>query len=238
VGAFHLLVEELDDRSQLAGDFVGDEDEPQPASAQVGGDVGPEGVGIDVGAEMLLQSGLGVGVRRFEGGSDALDSPVGSGVRGIVEHLADDGPPNARIGAALDLDEGGNALLVEEQVIEAPAVAPVGVLADAHLSSDQQPALARFAALVAYEQIRMIGEQLLQDALGVVALLGHLDQPAALLDVDGHAGASVPKLRRERCRGAAKQPHAKIGPTCGYSAISAARSSESRGCSSSDTAAV
>jgi hypothetical protein len=78
---------------------------------------------------------------------------------------------------------------VTTAVAVAPAAARVGLLADAHLALDEQPALALIAVLLA-DEVGMVREQLLEDALGVVGLLCHLDQRGTVLDVDGHRSLS------------------------------------------------
>ena len=65
--------------------------------------------------------------------------PVGSEVRRVVEHLADDLSPETRVARAFDLHECRDGVLVDEQVIEAPATATVIAVRDRDLLRDQQP---------------------------------------------------------------------------------------------------
>src|SRR5262249_23100513 len=57
----------------------------------------------------------------LEPGPDGLDRPVRHRVGGVVEHLADDLAADAGVAAPLDLDQRGDGVLVEEQVVEGPA---------------------------------------------------------------------------------------------------------------------
>lgn len=74
---------------------------------------------------------------------DGLRRPVEDGVRGVIEHLADDLSPRAGIGAALDLDERGDAVLVQEKVVQGPAGSSLLLVRDADLSGDEEPAARR-----------------------------------------------------------------------------------------------
>ena len=79
--------------------------------------------------------------------------------------------------ASLDLDERGDGVLVEKQVVERPSTRPVLFAGDGHLTGDEQPTPRLLGVdLVPGEQIRVIRQELLQEALRVVRRLLHRDQ--------------------------------------------------------------
>jgi hypothetical protein len=56
--------------------------------------------------------------RWFEPGAGYLDRPICDAVGGVVEHLPDYLPADAVVSAALDLDDGRDDSLVEEEVVD------------------------------------------------------------------------------------------------------------------------
>ena len=107
---------------------------------------------------------------RFERCPEALDRPVHDRVRGVVEHLADDLAPDARVATSLDLDQRRHRVLVEEQVIDRPAASAVLLGRQGGFATDEQPSPRRPTHLVACEQARVLGEERLEEVLGVVRL--------------------------------------------------------------------
>jgi hypothetical protein len=57
----------------------------------------------------------------LETGADRLLGPIKDGMGRVVEELPDDLAPIPGVAASLDLDEGRNAFLVQEEVVERPA---------------------------------------------------------------------------------------------------------------------
>ena len=109
--------------------------------------------------------------------AELLERPVHHAVGGVVEHLPDDLPSDPAVGAALDLDERRHGVLVEEQVVDGPAAGRVLVVGERGLAANQQPAARDVpGVLVPGEQTRKPRDQLLQDLLGLIAGLAHLDK--------------------------------------------------------------
>ena len=113
---------------------------------------------------------------------------------GVVEELSHDLPPYPGIAAALDLDESGNAVLIQEEVVEGPARARV--VRNAHLPGNQEPSSRRLGIdLVARQQPRMPGQKLLEIHLGGKRRLGHLREAAVRVEKEDASGHRV-SLRR------------------------------------------
>lgn len=97
--------------------------------------------------------------RWFEPGTEYLDRPICDAVGGVVGQMLDYLPADAGVSAALDLDDGRDDGLVEEEVVDRPSPATVLLGGGRHLARDQQPT-ARFCAvyLVPGQQVRVLGE--------------------------------------------------------------------------------
>jgi hypothetical protein len=75
---------------------------------------------------------------------------------GIVEHLPDDLAADAQVTAALDLDQGWNRILVDEEVIERKLVSAALLEWDAGLAGEQKPPAGLLLIdLVASEKVRI-----------------------------------------------------------------------------------
>jgi hypothetical protein len=95
----------------------------------------------------------------------------------IIEELPHNLAPCPRIAAALHLDEGRDAFLVQEEMIERPT--GTRIIRNAHLTGDEEPTPWRlWINLVAWEQTRMTGEELLEIHFGSKSRLGHLSEAA------------------------------------------------------------
>lgn len=95
--------------------------------------------------------------------SGGVRRPVEDGVGGVVEHLADDFPAGAGIAASLDFDQGGDAVLIQEEVVQGPAGAALLLVRDAYFAGDQEPAARRARVdLVPRQQVGVAGEELLE----------------------------------------------------------------------------
>ena len=70
------------------------------------------GVGEELGEALLV-----FGVVTLEPSAQGLYGPVDHRVCRVIEHLADDLAPYAGVGAALDLHDGRDRVLVEEKVV-------------------------------------------------------------------------------------------------------------------------
>ena len=116
----HALVQELDDATKLRWNDVRDKDHADPPRREVLADSSPEGVCVGVRPQQPLEIYSGVSGHRLVRGAQLLDRPVTDGVRGVVEHLADDFPANPRVGRTLDLHDGRHRVLVQEQMVDAP----------------------------------------------------------------------------------------------------------------------
>ena len=122
----HLLVQELDDRSEARGDVIRHEDEAEPLRAQVC--LHPRPVVVVVGVRHMSKrlSWIEWRVRgfapRLELRPHPLWRPEREDVRRVVEHLPDDLAADPSVGGALDLHKRRDALAVEEDVVGEPAV--------------------------------------------------------------------------------------------------------------------
>ncbi len=99
--------------------------------------------------------------------------------------------------------------MVNEEVVKAPTPGSIRTIRDSDLPLDEDPPVAPVALLGTRKQIRMGGNQLLQAILGVVALLGHLNELAIALQVDRHCVAGYSSVNTVRSR-------ALVGPCLGY----------------------
>ncbi len=81
----------------------------------------------------------------------------------LREHLSDDFAADARVGAALSLNERRDTVFVEEEVVDAPPRPGVGIASHADFPWYESQRLPR-AFLVPSKQRWVIGEQLLQTA--------------------------------------------------------------------------
>lgn len=191
LGRVHLLVQELDDPPQFGGDDVGHEDQPHSPGQEVRLHRLPEHPRVRTTEELGQGGGRGppAGLAPgLEPGLDAVGRPVEHGVGGVVEQLPDDLAADAGVGRPLDLDEGGDAILVEEQVVEGPAVGAVGLAGDADLAVDEEPpaGLGR-VDLVAGQETGVLGQEPLEQVLGGVPLLPHLVEPAVVVEEEDAA---------------------------------------------------
>ncbi len=95
--------------------------------------------------------------------------PVHDGVGSVVQHLPDDLTPQPRVAAALDLR---HAVLIDEDVVNRPPTHTVGVVGHGGFAANEQPAAwCVLVHLIAGQQIRMGGQQLLEDLLQFVRCL-------------------------------------------------------------------
>lgn len=151
------------------------------AGLEVGLDPLPEvsggGGAVEEGGELLVRvEALPLAALR-EPGLEGVRRPVEDGVRGVVEHLADDLPAGAGIAASLDFDQGGDAVLIQEEVVQGPAGASLLLVRDAHFAGDQEPAPRRARIdLVPRQQVGMPGEELLEIQFRGEGGLRHLRQ--------------------------------------------------------------
>jgi hypothetical protein len=124
-GGVHLSVEKLDDATRLAGDLVGDEHHAELPGAQVLTGARPELLDVGLVACYVGYDGVGVpGIALAlaeEDFAQLLERPVDDAVGRIVQHLPYDLPADPRVGAAFDLDDRRDRVLVQEQVIDRPA---------------------------------------------------------------------------------------------------------------------
>ena len=191
----HLLVEELDDPAQLAADRVGDEDQPEPPQAQVRLHLRPPLVRVGLVAQGVAEGFVGLDAARraarLEQRPKLIHRPVTGPVRGVLEQLPDHLAPDARVRAALDLDERRHRVLIDEQVVEAPAAAGALLIGDPHLAREQDPSPRRVTDLVSGQQAGMLGEQRLEDVLGRVRRLRERDELAVPAQVDAAAAPAV-----------------------------------------------
>ena len=125
----------------------------------------------------------------FDARLDRLDIPVGECVSGVVEHLPNDLPTDPRVSAALHLNECRHALLVEKEMIEAPAASAAWLRSDSKLLRDEQPPV---SLAIGRQQIRVSAEQVLQVRLSRVLLLTHLNQCPAASQEDAASHAPEP----------------------------------------------
>ncbi len=85
-------------------------------------------------------------------------------VRHIVEELADDLPSDLRVGATLDLDDCGDALIVNEDMIRRPELAARSL--HGALTCDEDPApCGEITRRGTTKQSTIAGEELLEDVL-------------------------------------------------------------------------
>ena len=79
--------------------------------------------------------------------------------------------------ASFDLDERGDGVLVKKEVVERPATRPILFAGHSHLTGDEQPTPRLLGVdLVPSEEIRVISQELLQEALRVVRSLLHCEK--------------------------------------------------------------
>jgi hypothetical protein len=141
LGRPHLDVQELDHLAQFWRNAVGDEQHPNPPSQEIGFDLPPEGVEILVGAKLFEQDLGGAFSGRLAADGEALAQfvrrPVENGVGGIIKHLANHLPADSGVGPPFDLNECGDAVLIQEEVIQRPATGPAGLAGNRLLPVDQ-----------------------------------------------------------------------------------------------------
>jgi hypothetical protein len=126
----------------------------------------------------------------LEACTDRVRGPVHNAVRGVIEHLADDFPPEARIRAALHLDKGRDAVLIDEQVVKCPP--PGSRLLRRHrlFARDQEPPpRCGIVYLIPRQHLGVTSEYCLEHLFGLIGRLSHRRQLIVLVDeVDaGHA---------------------------------------------------
>src|SRR5262249_39966927 len=195
----HLAVEKLNDPAKLRGDLIGDENHADSASLKIHLDPLPELLRtdpfIEKGSQFLRRIGFSLLTPLLKLGTDRLDRPVDNRVGGVVEHLADDFAADAGVTAPLDLDQGRDGVLVEEQVVQRPAVAALLLGRHSHLPGDQQPApRGGTVHLVPGQEVRVSGEEFLEYIFTVVGLLLHLHEFATSLD-EKDTAVHCPPLR-------------------------------------------
>src|SRR5204862_5546846 len=110
-GRVHLSVKKLNHSAELCRDFVGDEDEPDSSGAEIGLGSFPELVGVYILTKHRTNVVIGfhtVGrAPRFVRQSQLIWWPINHGVCSIVEHLPNDLTADARVRAALHLNQRG-----------------------------------------------------------------------------------------------------------------------------------
>ena len=122
----HVCVEELDNATEFRRNLVSDKDHPDLGGLQIGLDLIPKylhdrlviGTGSDKLQNQLSRIIAAFLACGFESGTDGLDRPVDHGVGGVVKHLTHDLTADASVAGALDLDQSGDGVLVEEEVIK------------------------------------------------------------------------------------------------------------------------
>lgn len=165
----------------------------QRLSRDCGGGIGSEACGPNgraPGTEaQAAQLGTGVdaarGAARLKERTQLLHGPIAGAVGGVLEELADDLAPNSGVGAALDVDDGRDRVLIDEEVVEAPATSRACLVGDPDLPGEQDPPPRRLSDIVAVKQPRMVGQHGLQHVLGLVGALGQGDRgfaPASEVD--------------------------------------------------------
>ena len=141
LGRIHLLVEELDDPSQLVRNLVRDENHTNATGLEVRLDLAPEvRVVLPVAEETIELAGwvetLSV-TPTLEYRASLLDGPPGHPIGGVIQHLPNNLTPEARIRAALDLHQGRHGITVEEEMVERPAATPSVLIGYRMLPRDQ-----------------------------------------------------------------------------------------------------
>jgi hypothetical protein len=125
LGGAHLAIKELDDSAQLPWNLVSDEHEAELSRSEICLEAVPEAGRVGVCADVISQRVFWVKpIRRaalFKREPKTLDAPIDDGVRRVVQDLADHLAADAGVGAALDLDERWDGILVDEEVIDVPA---------------------------------------------------------------------------------------------------------------------
>jgi hypothetical protein len=184
----HPGVQELDDRGQLVWDHVGDEHQPDGAAAQIAFRPVPEVLRISILAGDLRQHGCWVPADISAGSLEQLRqravSPVPGAVRGIVGHLPNNFTADPGIGTPLHLNERRDRVLIDEQMVQAPAPGAI-LVGDRCLPADQKEA-ARITAvhLISRQQLRMVLQQLLQNRLSLIRCNRQGHEILALADED------------------------------------------------------
>lgn len=188
----HLEVEKLNDPSQFRGDYVSDKQHTNLARLEVRFHGPPELFRILIVPQELLKAIIRCNVivialsREF--GNELLDRPVDDGIRRVVEHLTDDFPPDAGIGASLDFDERRYGVMVEKQVVERPTSRTKFLFRYTHFSTDEEPTSGIIAVdLISGQQIRILFQERLEHVLRLEGLFVHFDQRAIVLNVENLA---------------------------------------------------
>jgi len=111
-------------------------------------------------------------------------SPVPGAVRGVVEHLPNNFTADPGIGTPLHLNERRDRVLIDEQMVQAPAPGSI-LVGDRCLPADQKEA-ARITAvhLISRQQLRMVLQQLLQNRLSLKRCNRQGHEILALADED------------------------------------------------------
>ncbi len=197
--ATHLPVQELDDPLQLDRQAVGYKDKPNVSGSQVIAHALPELFRALLSAQQIVQHRLGVvRMRILEAGLQRIGRPIDERVRRVIEHLSHHFAPDARVRTPLDLDERGDALLIEQQVIHRPTPGARLTVGYRDFALDQGESQGGRPGTVAGQQSGVLLQQPLQHVLGFVRCFGELHQPLLLVDKKDAAhisgGASYHRL--------------------------------------------
>jgi hypothetical protein len=184
----HPGVQELDDRGQLVWDHVGDEHQPDGAAAQIAFRPVPEVLRISILAGHLRQHGCwgpGRYQRRFARTAVPACRLPSTGCRSRRSRASAQPPHGGSgIGTPLHLNERRDRVLIDEQMVQAPAPGAI-LVGDRCLPADQKEA-ARITAvhLISRQQLRMVLQQLLQNRLSLIRCNRQGHEILALADED------------------------------------------------------
>jgi len=181
-----MPVQELHDAAQLGGDPVGHEQQADAPGREIGADLLPEHVAVALSPDQPAEHNVRLGALRRTALGEAcpqlVDGPVQDRIGRVVEHLPHHLAADARVGAALDLDQRRHAVLVEEEMVDRPAPARALFGGDALLARHQHEAARHLRVdLVARQQFREGGEQALEVILRGEARGLHGDERAFVL---------------------------------------------------------
>jgi hypothetical protein len=195
LGLVHLDVQELDDAPQFRRDLVRNEHEPQPSGGEVRLHALPELVGIVAVVERGRHRRVRILTARLEPLAQLVGGPARRRIRRIVEQLPHHLAADRGVRAAFDLDERGDARAVQEQMVEPSGAESLALVEQRHLAPHEQPPRAGRRVAVVGQELRMLGEQLLQNRLGFVRLVAHRDEVVVLAQVDVPHAARLPRTR-------------------------------------------
>ena len=146
--------------------------QPNDAAAQIAFRPVPEILRISILAGDRLQHGCRVPADVSAGSLEQLCQralpPVPGAVRGIVEHLPNDLMADPAIGAPPNLHQRGDRVLIDEQMIQAPARGAI-LVCNRCLPADQKEAARITAAhLISRQQLRVVLQQPLHNRLSLI----------------------------------------------------------------------